>query len=126
MDEPAEIKDQALEAAKVFAEIAAVFPKGEAAWIICVNAERQLRKRYGLTPDQRRARVLRFIGDGYLSIDELCKGLWYSRRDVQALLKDLIAAGYVIERLEPPIGGIGRPRRTYRMSESSDFFTSKK
>lgn len=105
----------ALEAAETIAGIADLFPKDEAARVICNIAVGRLNQLYGVSKEQRRARVLAKIGEGYQSIFELTVATWYERREIESLLKDLIDAGEIVERKEKPTGGLGRPCRKFRL-----------
>lgn len=118
-DSDSQLKDHALEVSKLLATIAKDFPADEAAAVICANAAGELRQCYGLTRDQELARVLRFIGDGHLSIADLCIATWWQPQKIKSLLQVLVDRGYLVESKEQPRGGIGRPRRVFRMTTAT-------
>jgi hypothetical protein len=120
-----EFRALALEVADLLAKFRARLPRGEAGRKVCWVAEDRLRKLYGSKDDEKRISLLEFIGDHYRSIGDVERQLHYPRIKAEKLLESLVAAGVVTETRQPPIGGIGRKVRVFRIRKGLDLFTAK-
>lgn len=115
-----DLRSQALQAISDTLQLANEFPLGSPARRIFKTAAKHLKLHYIYTDSQKKGLVLMQISMGNRKISDMVDALGLKRPEINYLLGELLAAGYVAERQGKPETGPGRPARIFDLCPKAD------